>query len=128
MKNCEQFDKTFNEQIGKPEGVGIIEKQMAAFSMHTDSLITKVQGIEKLDDDAFKAAFVTYANGVKGVVNTDYKAMTPLVTVKDEDFTEEMQTKADATIDAINKKLKGLDDVFEKEQVEFAKKYNIILH
>lgn len=128
LENYEQFYKTFNEQTGKPEATGIIEEQIAAFSVHTDSLITKIQGIEKLEDDAFKAAFVTYANGIKGIVNTEYKARMPFQTVKDEDFTKEMQTQEAAIINTTNKKLDGLDEMFRKKQKEFAKKYNIILY
>ncbi|ANE51843.1 LIC11966 family surface protein [Flavisolibacter tropicus] len=127
LKHYDKLDKTFNDQTGKPEGAAVLQKEITSFSTHTDSLIGKVKGIEKLDDDFFKTAFVSFATEMKGIVNTDYKSLTALITVKHEDFTEAMETQEAATIEAIKKKLEALNDVFLKQQEVFAKRYDITL-
>lgn len=127
LKQYEKLDKTFNAQTGKPEGAGLLQKEITAFTTHTDSLITKVKGIEKLDDDFFKTAFISFATDLKGIVNTDFKNLTALTTVKPEEFTDAMELQEQATVEAINKKLDALNTSFLKQQEVFAKKYDLTL-
>jgi len=128
LKQYERLDKSFNAQTGKPEGAAVLQQEMASFSAHTDSLITKVNGMEKLDDDFFKTAFVNFATELKGMVNTDYKNLSAIVTLKEEAMTEATKAQEQATIQAINAKLEALNTSFLKQQEVFAKKYDITLH
>lgn len=127
LKQYEKLDKTFNTQTGNPEGSAVLQKEITSFSAHTDSVLAKVKGMEKLDDDFFKNAFVNFATDLKRIVNTDYKNLSALTTVKEDEFTEVMEAQEQATVQAINKKLEALNTSFLKQQEVFAKKYEITL-
>ncbi len=127
IQEQEKLEKVLNEATGKPDQKAVAVKQLDAFKTRINGLIDTVQKVEKLDDDAFKNAFIAYAKEMLQIANNEYKQAIEIGTLSDEQMTEEKEKKEQELIETINKKFQQLDNDLQKSQGEFAAKHNITL-
>ncbi len=127
LQEQEKLEKVLNDATGKPDQKATALKQLGDFKTRIHGLVDTVKKVEKLDDDAFKNAFITYAKGMLQIADNEYKQIIEIGALTDEQMTEEKAKKEQELIKAINKKFDLLDDEFQKAQEQFAAKHDITL-
>ena len=127
MKAYEQVDKTMNEATGKPEKKEMAVKQVDDFKKRIEGLVDSVKMLDKVDDDAFKNAFVSYAQELKKLADTEYQELMGIVSLAEAQMTDEKAKREQKLIEDIQQKLDQMDDQLMKAQQDFAQKHNIQL-